>query len=366
MRLISRALLIVGALGLALAPSLAFGANMKLPAGYAPGQSIGYGAIDGTYTPVTPGNPLPVSANGDVTTAAVTGVSAINTDLLTNTVSGWYDAANYHSGSIDIYTTAGISAGVVTFEQTNDTANASAGVVMFAFDGSSLTANPVSSLTLAASAVKHYDFPILSRYIRFRVSTGVAGGTVGATAILSQLSFSSTRLNVMQATGASLNATVVGNVTEDSATSDKPIVVGGYVRTATAPTTLIAGDASRLTVSNGAALIIKPFSVPQADWQYTGTLTTTTAAAAKSAGAASIKNYVTAFQYQNTSATATTVIILDGATVLHTLYAPANMVAPAVMDFPTPLQGTAATALNVNCGTTGANVLVNVQGYQAP
>ncbi|SDC31393.1 hypothetical protein SAMN05444678_102277 [Sphingomonas sp. YR710] len=37
-----------------------------------------------------------------------------------------------------------------------------------------------------------------------------------------------------------------------------------------------------------------------------------------------------------------------------------------VMDFPTPLESAAATALNVNCGTTGANVLVNVQGYQAP
>jgi S-adenosylmethionine/arginine decarboxylase-like enzyme len=143
-------------------------------------------------------------------------------------------------------------------------------------------------------------------------------------------------------------------------------MIGGFVRTTNGLTTLVANDMAKLTMTTGAALVQKPYSVPDADWQYSGTLTTTSAAAAKAAGAASIRNYVTAFQYQNISATATTVIILDGATAIHTLYAPANMTAPAVMDFPTPLRGTAATALNVNCGTTAANVLVNLQGYQAP
>jgi hypothetical protein len=41
------------------------------------------------------------------------------------------------------------------------------------------------------------------------------------------------------------------------------------------------------------------------------------------------------------------------------------MALPAVIGFTTPLRGTAATALNVNCGTAAANLLVNVQGYQA-
>lgn len=352
--------------------------TVRLPQSFAPSQAIGYGAVDGFYTPVTPASPLPVifpatptvQIQPDATVGPNSGLSALNTDLLAATVSGWYDAANYHSGSINIYTTAGISAGVITFEQTNDLANASAGGPFFAYDATVVTANPVSLLTLAASTVRMFDFPITARYVRFRISTGVAGGTVGATATFSQLPFAATRTDIVQATAGNLNATMLsGAATEDAAATSSastPFMAGGYVRTANGVTTLIANDMAKLTMTTGAALVQKPFSVPDADWQYSGALTTTSATAARAAGATSIRNYVTAFQYQNISATATTVIILDGATVIHTLHAPANMATPAVMDFPTPLRGTAATALNVDCGTTGANVLVNLQGYQAP
>jgi hypothetical protein len=450
MRIFPRAM-IAGLLALALAPSIALdAAKVRLPAGYADGHAIGYGDVDGDYTAVTPGNPLPVSStsaaladpgsdatkaqavqgctgckavaasiadgsdsatgakadaayagsgaasqisilkgiyNGmaaptpagsnligqvqiqpDVTVGPVTGVSAINTDLLTNTVLGWYDAANYHSGSITLYPNASASACRVSFEQTNDTTNAAAGQPLYVFDGSAINGQPLTTTaTLTASTLYQYEFPVVARYVRARVSTACSAGSMGATAVLSQLPYAALRLNMQQTTAANLNMAAIGPTAEDASVSSvNPMVMGGMVRTATAPTTLVANDAAKLTISNGAALIQKPFSVPQTDWQYTGALTTTTAAQAKAAGAASIKNYVTAFQYQNTSATATTVIILDGAATIHTLYAPANMAMPAVMDFPTPLQGTAATALNVNCGATGANVLVNVQGYQAP
>jgi len=157
-----------------------------------------------------------------------------------------------------------------------------------------------------------------------------------------------------------------GGVAEDAAAGANPVVVGGVVRTAVAPTTLVAGDAARITMTGGAAVVNKPFSVPEADFQYSGTLTTTTAAVAKAAGAAGVRNYVTGIQYQNTNATATTVIVLDGVTAILTLQAPASMALPAVVPLLTPLKGTAATALNVNCGTTGASVLMNIQGYQAP
>jgi hypothetical protein len=364
---------------LAFAAASAGAQTVRLPQSFAPSAAIGYGAVDGLYTPVTAGSPLPVTTGGtalpvqiipDATLGPSSGLSALNTDLLTGAVSGWYDAANFHSGSINIFTSAGISAGVISFEQTNDLTNASAGGPFFAYDATVVTANPISSLTLAASTVRTIDFPITARYIRFRISTAVAGGTVGATATFSQLPFAATRTDIVQASAANLNATVIsGAAAEDGAatsSSSTPFMIGGFVRTTNGLTTLVANDMAKLTMTTGAALVQKPYSVPDADWQYSGTLTTTSAAAAKAAGAASIRNYVTAFQYQNISATATTVIILDGATAIHTLYAPANMTAPAVMDFPTPLRGTAATALNVNCGTTAANVLVNLQGYQAP
>ena len=39
---------------------------------------------------------------------------------------------------------------------------------------------------------------------------------------------------------------------------------------------------------------------------------------------------------------------------------------PIEITFPTPLRGTAATAMNVACLTTGAQVFVNAQGFAAP
>ena len=42
------------------------------------------------------------------------------------------------------------------------------------------------------------------------------------------------------------------------------------------------------------------------------------------------------------------------------------MATPVDITFPTPLRGTAATAVNFACLTTGAQVYVNAQGYAAP
>ena len=130
-------------------------------------------------------------------------------------------------------------------------------------------------------------------------------------------------------------------------------------------TTLIQGDVSDLAVTTGQQLLIKPFATSENDWQFTGTLTTNVATAAKAAGAASIRNFVTSLTVQNTNATATTFLIQDGATTIWQVSLPASMTTPLHFTFTTPLRGTAATALNVNCGTTGASVLTNVQGYQS-
>jgi len=155
-----------------------------------------------------------------------------------------------------------------------------------------------------------------------------------------------------------------GQTAHSAAATGSPLRVSGKVTTAL-DTTLIANDASDVLMTTGQQLVTKDFATSENDWQFTGALTTTTAAAAKAAGAASIRNFVTGFSYQNTSAVATTVLVLDGATTIAQFNAPATMLTPAVITFPTPLRGTTATALNLNCGTTAANVLVNIQGYQS-
>jgi hypothetical protein len=82
---------------------------------------------------------------------------------------------------------------------------------------------------------------------------------------------------------------------------------------------------------------------------------------------ASIRNYVTSIDVRNAHATvATEVVIKDGATVIWRQLLPAAMAAPVEIVFPTPLRGTAATAMNLACLTTGAQVYVNAQGYAAP
>lgn len=164
-----------------------------------------------------------------------------------------------------------------------------------------------------------------------------------------------------------------GQTAHSSASTGSPVRVAGRVNTAV-DTTLVAGDASDLFVTTSGALVQKPYAMPETDWQATSGLTplaTTTSTAVRAAGAAGVRNYVTAIQLFNNSATVSTnVAILDGATVLWAGWLPATTaslpVVPVNITFPTPLRGTAATAVNIQLGTTSASVFWNAQGYQAP
>jgi hypothetical protein len=136
------------------------------------------------------------------------------------------------------------------------------------------------------------------------------------------------------------------------------------------PTAVTTGRGIDLLATLIGALVNKPFSIPEADWQYAGAaggITGTTDVVLKAAAAAGIRNYVTSIDLRNAHATvATEVVIKDGATVIWRQLLPAAMAAPVEITFPTPLRGTAATAVNFACLTTGAQVYVNAQGYAAP
>jgi hypothetical protein len=164
-----------------------------------------------------------------------------------------------------------------------------------------------------------------------------------------------------------------GQTAHSAASTGSPVRVSGRVNTAV-DTTLIAGDASDLFMTTSGAAVVKPYAMPEVDWQATSGITplaTTTSTAVKAAGAAGVRNYMTGLQlYNNGSATATNVSILDGATVIWTGFLPGftttDQAIPMEVIFPTPLRGTAATAMNIQCGTTAASVFWNAQGYQAP
>lgn len=158
---------------------------------------------------------------------------------------------------------------------------------------------------------------------------------------------------------------VAGTVAADAAIGN-PVTAGLRASNANIAAMSATGDNVAWLGTMIGAGVVKPYSIPEADWQYAATLTTNTSTAMQAAGGAGIKKYCTGFTYQGTNATATVLNILRGSTVIHSVSAPASMADPVSILFPTPLQTAANEALNVQCVTTGANVLVNAQGYTAP
>ena len=166
-------------------------------------------------------------------------------------------------------------------------------------------------------------------------------------------------------TTVTVTGSVAGTVAADAAIGN-PTTIGARASNATPAAMSATGDNVAALATMVGALITKPFALPEADWSYFGTLTTNADTPMQAAAGAGIKRYLTAMQVQNTNAVATVLAIKDGASTKHAVSLPASMALPLVINFPTPIQTTANLALNVACGTTGANVLVNAQGFTAP
>jgi hypothetical protein len=219
-------------------------------------------------------------------------------------------------------------------------------VFIWSFNG---TVAPASTTTLTLGHIAVESFPNNPVYIQgFR-----AQGATNPIPATIQSGTVTTVSTVTTLTG--------GGAAEDAAAGTNPLTVGGVVRDTSAPTTLVAGDAARLTMSRGAAAIVKPYSVAEAGWNGSVSLTTTTATALIVAAAAGLKRHLTAIQAINTGAAAVDLIILDGATERWRLTLPINV--PVSIAFPTELTATAATALNVNLSAVSTGVRVNGQGY---
>lgn len=301
----------------------------------------------------------------------ITGSITANAQRVTAPLARFNGAAIYISG-----TYAGIN---LTFEASYDNATSHIPVQAVAINGNTpLTAT--GALTNTSNAYEVYCPGATHISVR---STGFTSGTMNVRiapyviaadpnpVISGALNANQTVNNAQWGGSNALNGGTAGSVgigglaADSAASSGNPVLTAGRVRAAV-DTTFAANDAMALTGTTGMQLLVKPYGLPETDWQFSSAITNNTATAARTAGAAGVRNYTTALQYQNTSATASDIQILDGATVLWRGHAPANMALPASIQWPTPLRGTAATALNVQLVTTGTNTLVNLQGYQAP
>jgi len=134
--------------------------------------------------------------------------SANNMDLISGVSNGWYDASLWMSGAVQIIGGAGISAGAVTFEQTNDNSSTTGIPLEVTELGVVNTNSTVAAITIAASTRRVFGFGISCKYVRARISTAFTGGTVQAITQFSQASFADISLNVQQATAGNLLATV--------------------------------------------------------------------------------------------------------------------------------------------------------------
>lgn len=184
-------------------------------------------------------------------------------------------------------------------------------------------------------------------YLRVR-STAHSTGTATWRLVPSEHSMS---YNTENSAGSAAGTAVVGS----------PVRVG--LRAKNVNQTVATDQLIDATGTLNGALVVKPHAIPEACWQGTGILTTTADLAIKTAAGASVRNYVSDISYQNTSATATGVVIKDGSTVIAQFHAPASMAVPAVINLQCPIKGTANTAINVAALVTAANVLVNLSGH---
>lgn len=101
-------------------------------------------------------------------------------------------------------------------------------------------------------------------------------------------------------------------------------------------------------------------------WAYagaTGGITDTASHALAAAAGGAMRNYLCSLQFSNKSATASEIVVLDGATVIWRGYAPASQTLMNEATFDPPLQGSTNTAMNVAMITTATATIVSAQGF---
>lgn len=158
-----------------------------------------------------------------------------------------------------------------------------------------------------------------------------------------------------------------GGVAHDAADSGNPHKVGGRARTS--DVTAVTND-DRIDQIHDAlgAQVMRPYSLHENLVSgATAAITGTTSTSVLPSAGAGVRNYVTSLLVTNSHATVGTLVTITDGSGGTTLYA--GYAAPEgggfALSFPTPLRGSAATAVHAVNGTTGSNVYVSASGYKA-
>lgn len=168
------------------------------------------------YTPQNPNgqtnsnNSSPVVlANEQVQDGFITGQAGQsvlgNNILLTTAGTGWIDTlttnrVSYRSFYCQVIGSAGISAGQIIFEGTNDITTAP--IALTWYDDAVVTGATINSfIAISASTNRWFSGKITYRFIRCRISTAFVGGTIQAITKLSLSDYTPRVTTTSQATG---------------------------------------------------------------------------------------------------------------------------------------------------------------------
>jgi hypothetical protein len=164
-------------------------------------------------------------------------------------------------------------------------------------------------------------------------------------------------------TGATA-AAIQGTVAHDSAAANNPVLNGGKAINAE-PAAVANADVAMILTDLVGKTIILPYANPENFISgTTGAITDTTRTVLIASQGGSLRSYLTQITVTNSHATVGTFIkIEDNVTTIYQAYA-APLGGGFSITLPVPLKGTAATAWNVSCVTTGANVIANASGYK--
>jgi hypothetical protein len=226
--------------------------------------------------------------------------------------------------------------------------------------------------TTAGAAVITDANGTLQQYLRGIVKLLITSGTIilgaGTNGIGKLTANSGVTIGAVELAAAQTLATLTtltgGGVASDGVDSGNPVKIGARA-VAAEITAVSAADRVDLLTDLVGKLLVLPYANPENFLNgTTAAITDTTSTAVIAAQSGSNRIYVTSIIVTNSHASVGTFVkILDGSTIIWEGYA-----APAgggfAHSFTVPLRGTAATALNAQAVTTGANFIVSAAGYK--
>lgn len=294
--------------------------------------------------------------NQTITSALVSGTSIVNTPII--------DSVEAIGGSVNFQLNQIGTGGAVALQGSNDNSTWNTITVL------STSQNTGTSLSTTVNTVGAFEAHHSFRFIRLAVSTTGSGGNFQAVMNIKASAFPKNVVgNVSISASTSITpgvaATNLGKAEDAVAASGDTGVFALAVRNdGTAAVTSATGDYSQISVDAQGNQIISPYAAPtNLTRGVSAAITTTSSTQVIAAAGAGIRNNITSLQVLNSSATATIVNILDGATTVMSLFAAANSSQSIALN--APIRGAANTAINAQCVTTGANVIVSAQGFVA-